>query len=470
MVRNRANRMLALAAAATVVAVVGCQTVAPNNNQESVLNPNAGGNSAAATNPNAGANNAQPADVNTGVTTVTNPELLLNAKPMTVKASEGGVYVSADGQLQAQIPPGALTGDAEIRLARVDTSKMEIKDGRVPGIRFQVDLGGATLAPGTTATVTSKVDDRFVDNLKAADPNFTPDKYNLVSDGKGGYGLKMPLHGPAVRSAEPVETTVSGPFLEEGGFTTFPTQLLGGGLAALGGRQAIETYCDVNYCWHGVVHASQACRPLPPPRTVAANCFWVSDDTSLNNQPAQGVTASFSMPSGPNMGPTGAVSGANGKAASYAREGEGVTIRTSFDQPVAIAGNPGSGSAGFEYRSNLTLNSPHVVLKFQSQDQNLENSVKVTYTINGGAPVTVNSGDAAPGSNFRSTFSVSGKSGELAIRIPVPGNSRYGFSITNIEQGSLVAHPSTYESIKNKIVHRNGNFSFNVSMISNQAK
>lgn len=470
MVRGRANRVLALAAAATVVAVVGCQTVAPSGNQEKVVTPNVGAGAATATNPQAPAANTNPGDVNTGVTQVTNPELLLAAKPMSFKADQGGMYVSADGQLQAQIPPGALSGDAEIRMARVETGSAKIEDGRVPGIRFQVDLGGASLKPGTQINVTSKVDDRFVENLKAADPNFTPEKYNLVSDGKGGFGLKMPLHGPSVRSAEPVETTVSGPFLEEGGFTNFPTQLLGGGLAALGGRQAIETYCDVRYCWHGIVHISQQCRPLPPPMPVVANCFWQSDDLSLHDQPAAGVTASFAMPSGPNMGPTSVMSGANGVAASYAREGEGVTIRTSFDLPVPISGNAGSGTSGFSYRSNLVLNSPDVTLNLQSRDSDLENSAKVTYTINGGAPITVVSGAAPAGSNRASVLSVSGKTGTFKFRVPVPGNSRYNFSLVSLEQGSLVAHPNSIESVKGRPVYRNGNFSYSVDMIGSSAK
>ena len=65
--------------------------------------------------------------------------------PQAISAVSGGRYVSADGQLSAEVPPGALTQDAVIHISAIDTAAEKLAVGFVPGIRFTVDLGGARL-------------------------------------------------------------------------------------------------------------------------------------------------------------------------------------------------------------------------------------------------------------------------------------------------------------------------------------
>lgn len=476
MVRNRANRLMSLVAVAAVATVVGCQTVAPNQNAEGTVSPNLSSNPTVVT-PGSNATTTTPGEVGTQASPVTNPDLLLSAKPMSLKGEEGGVYVSADGQLQAQFPPGALDGDAEIRLARVDTAGTAITPRTVPGIRFQVDLGGASLKPGAKATVTAKVDDRFVDTIKAEDPNFTPEKYNLVSDGKGGYGLRMAINGPAVRSVEPVDEPATN-FMEEGGFTNFPTQLMGGGLAALGGRQAIETYCVYRRCWDGTTRAidhSGPCPEPPPPVPVIANMTWASDDVSLSGKPAEGAIAYFSVyDAKAQVGPTGeVVAGGNGVSQTSVRQGFGVGVQTYFRLPVPVSGNSGSGNAAFTLTSRIPLNSPEITLNFDTAgDVKIDDNVTIKYTINGGAPITVTNNTKPTGSTASAAYTrLSDNRARLVFRAPVPGNrSDYKFSLVGVESANTSVHPSALENIKNMNVWRNTSFAYNVQMIGNAAK
>lgn len=110
-------------------------------------------------------------------------------------AKLGGHYVSPDGSLTADIPPGALSKDAVVTISPVSTADLKVTPQFVPGIKFNVDLGGAMLTKDNAIVVSTKVDPRFVTEMQKRDPNFTPDKYNLKQV-NGDWVMQMAVNGP----------------------------------------------------------------------------------------------------------------------------------------------------------------------------------------------------------------------------------------------------------------------------------
>jgi hypothetical protein len=235
--------------------------------------------------------NPQAADPNTAVDNA-NDGALDRSKPMTFKASEGGVYVSDDGLLKAVFPPGSLSQDTTVKMVRVDTGKLKNSDVFLNGIRYQLDLGDAYITPGSRVTVTSKADDRLVGALKGMYTDYTPERYSLSKDDKGNWNVTMSLRG-ATENDPPAPVSGAGPtrgIMEEGGFPITPAKA-GGGFKQ---DSRIEAFC--NY--------------YPPPKPASygdftAHVSWTSDsesglkgkDAHENNDASGGdnrVTVNFS--------------------------------------------------------------------------------------------------------------------------------------------------------------------------------
>jgi hypothetical protein len=125
-------------------------------------------------------------------------------------AGSGGHYVSADGKLSADIPPGVLSSDAWINIVPVDTSAQAANFERTPGVAFRVDLGGAYLNPDTQIIVRTEVDPRLVEAARAADANFDPNAFGLVATPSGHFQMQMPVSGPVSRAVRPTFNDVTG--------------------------------------------------------------------------------------------------------------------------------------------------------------------------------------------------------------------------------------------------------------------
>ncbi|MFN3429983.1 MAG: hypothetical protein ACK46X_08520 [Candidatus Sericytochromatia bacterium] len=233
------------AAVALVITVAGCQVKAPAAIEpEGTIGSNVGpGKTGNGTGAQVGAGATGNGSVGSGTVGAdvplafdpaklpTQAQALVGAKAMPIAAATGGMYRSADGKLVADIPPGVLSQDATIKIARVDTANQPASDYFVPGILFSLDLGGAELAPDTQIMVRAEVDARFVDEMKARDPNFKPETYAL-SQVDGKWFMGMPVKGPSSTSvAAPATQPVLNAWnLNE--FGGFPVAVTGTGVAA----------------------------------------------------------------------------------------------------------------------------------------------------------------------------------------------------------------------------------------------
>lgn len=125
------------------------------------------------------------------------------ARPATeraqaVSAAQGGLVRSVDGVTQVVIPPGALSRNTVVKVQRRDTAGKDVTKDFVPGLAFQLDLGGAQIAPGASVMVTGRVDARFVDAMRDRHAGFSPDAYGLRQEADGAWLMTMPVHGPAL--------------------------------------------------------------------------------------------------------------------------------------------------------------------------------------------------------------------------------------------------------------------------------
>ncbi|HEY9724530.1 MAG TPA: hypothetical protein V6D47_21190 [Oscillatoriaceae cyanobacterium] len=180
------------------LAIAGCQTAAPTLTHEGTVG-----------------NNVSKTQLGNGTASQGVP-----SQPMAISAAQGGQYVSSDGMISAKIPPGALSGDANVTITRGDTSMYPVDGALVPGVMFHVDLGGATLKPGQSIVVNCAVDSRFIDGVKAHDPNFTPQKYNLTQQNGVWYmAMGVTQNGPV---ASPNDTSTNGWALQEEGALPLP--------------------------------------------------------------------------------------------------------------------------------------------------------------------------------------------------------------------------------------------------------
>lgn len=224
------NKGLPVVGLIGLAALIGCQVApptGPDSPPESVTRPTSGtattktgqtGGSQTVTLPaNTATNTAQPAlSVPAGGTDVLPDQFpsravtLASAKSLAVKAVEGALYRSADGRLEAVIPPQALTANADVRFAAVDTTGVTATAVMTPGIMFAMDLGAAELKAGAAIMVKAQVDQRFVDEITASLPNADLSKAGLTRDAKGTWFLTMPVKGIAGNQAERLQTNPLG--------------------------------------------------------------------------------------------------------------------------------------------------------------------------------------------------------------------------------------------------------------------
>ena len=290
--------------------LAGCNTpaTAPGTD-ENTLSRGTGGTATTPVAPNGG--QAQPEQPKTGDEPAPMLPPQVNAdglamvdltKPMKIKASEGGTFVSEDGLLTAVIPPGALSQDTEIRFARLDTSKQKNTNQSLSGIRFQMDIGDAYVMPGKKINVSAKADERLIPELQSMYDDYSPERYSLSQDAKGNWVVSMQVSGPADQPLDmskapddPYLTNRRGIMTE--GFAPLP--------AGKGGNfkkdSRIEAFCDYN--------------PPPPPkplRKIFANTKWVSDDDTLDGKAAYDADARYNTYVRFGNASTAAVSGVNG--------------------------------------------------------------------------------------------------------------------------------------------------------------
>jgi hypothetical protein len=148
-------------------------------------------------------------------------QALKGVTPVAVTAA-AGLSATIDG-LEVVIPPNALTGDAQLRLRRADNSERPVLPTKIPGISFWVDLGGAQIGVDQAIKITGPVEAKFIDALKAKDPAFDPNNYNLKQV-EGKWMLTMSLDGPQTSDAPPT-TKLNAPFfttVERSDVTSFP--------------------------------------------------------------------------------------------------------------------------------------------------------------------------------------------------------------------------------------------------------
>lgn len=128
-------------------------------------------------------------------------DALKNVAPVPVSAAAGLTWTSPDG-LQVTIPPGALNADGQLRIRRIDNTDRPITAEKIPGMSYWMDLGGATVGLDKVMKVKGPVDDKFIEALKAKDPNFDANKYNLSQE-DGKWMLTMGMEGPRSTEIEP---------------------------------------------------------------------------------------------------------------------------------------------------------------------------------------------------------------------------------------------------------------------------
>ena len=232
---------LSVACVISLVAMIGCQVkppATPSGTDEATLNrgggrtanPATGGQAGATAGQAGGATAGQAGTANgqTGGSAITNPggagtlapgevpkalaqgtpsreAVLAQVQAMDVSAAAGGLYKSADGGLQAIIPPDALSGDTQVKFAALDTSGLTATAIMTPGIVFAMDLGGAALKEGQAIIVKSKVDQRFVDEFQRSAPGKDPASAGLSQE-NGVWYLSMPVKAISGPDAESMQT------------------------------------------------------------------------------------------------------------------------------------------------------------------------------------------------------------------------------------------------------------------------
>jgi len=273
--RRIASQLGILSTTVALAGLVGCQTPTPSAPSAGEGSVKAGTN---AKTPTAGGGAAvgNPDDPAMIKNAVGDGDALSKQPAVHISAKDGGVYVSPDGLLEARIPPGVLSKDADVRFMRVETASLANSEVHLNGIRFQMDLGGAIIAPNSKVTIKSKADERLVGELKSMYPDFTPERYSLEKDAKGNWAVVMSVNGPVDTLPEDApDSGAEGPTRGKMSEGQIPLAAAPGGKFNKDSR--IEAFC--NYA------------PPPAPATYGAvHCLvqWDSDDPNLNRKPAQG--------------------------------------------------------------------------------------------------------------------------------------------------------------------------------------
>lgn len=315
-------------------------------------------------------------------TVAVDPAALLSDKGgMFVSAAAGGHFCSADGAVEATIPPGALDRDAVVRFEALPTADLPAFPAYLPGMRVAADLGGASIRPGQALMVGARLDATTIARLRTMAPGQDLSALGVTSGPDGGAVLAMPMRGPSLGVVPvPAEPPQPGAWstVEFGGplAAAAPARRLMA--AATGPLKRIPakmptTYedfhqlelmgvigCDITgICFGNNILSNlydgepldpAACglafeppAPVPTPAPVglpapgvgvaglppaaqapvALPCrvTWFSDDPRVHGQPVPGALVRFRLAGLPGVGPAEVVTDAAGRASTFAPPG-----------------------------------------------------------------------------------------------------------------------------------------------------
>jgi hypothetical protein len=430
-------------------------------------------------------------EVVNGAKTVDGKAVALKPGEMIISAKTGGRYVSADGLLVADIPPGALSKDTVVSIKRRDTSGDKINVAVVPGIAFDVDLGGASMKNDSAIKVTTKVDDRYIDEMKKRDAAFTPEKYSLSQDSKGVWNMTMPIKGATTKAVTKPAVMPTGLMLAEFGAMPLPGavatrslmgmsttadcqtwketlgvdvpstigdwyQLEGSGTFSCMTLDGTSWFMNVFYdltqgrtvCDGGSTSTGSSPVPSPVPPTTAdvpTHTTWDSDDPALKDKDAEGAKVRFDFAWSPQNGPTDVVADAAGLAKSFTLEGLSVTATANTDVgPAAGAPVQGMATAGM---APLELKCPKFSPLIQvdiTSDVEMSEKVTIKYTLDGTEATK------------ELTVSPGSKTHKDEFYVIVPDDADHEFKITGVVAGEEAALGAPEPAAAQ--VHRNGKY------------
>lgn len=418
-----------------------------------------------------------------------------------VAAATGAIIATPDGKLTLTIPPGALSGDADVRVAPVSTAHIDVPGVYTPGVRFALDLGGAKLAPDALIKVRQVVDPRFVPELQKRDKAFDPAKYSLSQDASGAWVMEMPIHGPASVSPKAPSEPVSleqfmlaefghlpfapGPGVGRPTFKLQATpqemfeQTYGkpapksmeewysyehSGLFDCGGIESTCWGLDLLSSLGFPIGGNSECGSKPPesPNAVRADVpvevKYTSDDSSIDGTPAAGATVTWSMLNSPVNGPSQVIADAEGKASTFAVDGSRVSAMAQIDlgprSGAWVAGTAKAGMAPLQLR--VEKNSPHVNLTFKVEDFKLGPSLDVSFTVAGETRTqTIAVADPEAGE------------AKAQLIVKVANDDKHDFAVTNVVGANLGFKQATPASLK---IQRNGEYQVLVELVSTAQK
>lgn len=424
--------------------------------------------------------------------------LLKDVKPVSLSAAAGGTVQSPDGKVTIVVPPGALSGDTQARLTYVQAPASDYPGVLMSGLRFALDLGGATLAPDQQIKVRGKANPEFVAALQKRDASFAPEKYSLSKDASGEWVMEMVIKGPAsVSPAVPTTPLAPADFrLTEFGHLPFapgPTDSAapkyslmlswaqqqfekaygrpapnnmgewfayeGSGLFDCG---SIESNCWGMQLLHemGWGVPEQHCEGQTPPIVqvaVPAQVRYTSDDPSVDGQPAVGAVVTWNLAQSAVNGPAQVVTDGQGKATTYTAENSALSAMAQV--------NPGPRSGAW-VGATATQNMATMQLTAPLMSPNFQLAV-----LTDGAPLPASLDlkgqlDGAPVS-FTVALNAQGARGTGSFRIRVPDNAVHQFSLTGVSSGDFVfkqADPAT------NAIQRNGEYGVRLTLLGSSAK
>ena len=408
-----------------------------------------------------------------------------------VVAQSGARIVSADGTLSATIPAGALSHDADIKIVPLDPALFGRKGMYVPGILFAADLGGATLAPGTQIVVSQRLDAAFIDKVKAFDPAFTPEGYNLRQDASGNWLMEMPIKGPTLGAGPGPEPQANPNLLEFGGMPGVAATTTVGGRTLMAAdidvdnqalvdavRDASAPGCSIPLwlvihneslgIWGcGAVDHHEICwnETSPPTETYTVKARWTSDDPAFQGAKAAGVTvnADYTFEQWWNIvaqqGANQLVTNANGEASTFTSLGSKVVLTA--NHPIAPSQTSTVRANGpFTVTFELPHNMPVLTLNVTNSDIELPANLEVVYTLDGASRTDVVSTGAAAGRS----------SGSFTFKVKVPGEAFYDMTVLDIRSADGVLRQSGLVQRQTQRIRANGSGAFSTNLVSTAAK
>ncbi|MDB5097884.1 MAG: hypothetical protein JWM80_2305 [Cyanobacteria bacterium RYN_339] len=419
--------------------------------------------------------------------------------PDRISAASGGHYVSPDGTLEADIPPGALDRDAEVSFERLSTASLPSSAGYIPGLRVRMDLGGARLSPGAQITFKSKLEPGTLARLQAAVPAGVLDAL-----GVGPAGMRAVLRGPAIGPLDtstddgaawrvvefgglPLPGFVSAPAAQRrllGTIREIPAMaptteqevedlerqgILACDWAQLCVDHAIRTGTTIDAVKCGVtftggpvqvqVDAKPHPEPIKPggantppadgrPVFVRVRAVWDADDPALNNQPATPVTVRFRTLRVPGVAGDEFQTDAKGEVQARVVPLAGKITAIGYTALGPACGRETELKPGADGVAEIKVprKDPRVMLALHSLGQTPQGKARVHYTIDGvpavvDVPIDAHGADAA-----------------LPLAVAVADDSPHQLKITAIDFAGVASPdvlPPAMTIQRNGIYHAN---------------